>query len=179
MRVDTFDWNNWRPVDHAVLCFIRENDHVLLIEKKRGLGGGKVNGPGGKLEDGETAFEAAVRETEEEVGLTPLQPERLCELSFVFRDGYSLRCDVFLSRGYRGTPVETPEATPFWAPVDRLPFARMWEDDVLWLPRVLAGERLSGRFIFDGDAMQSYVLYDGLAEDHRTGLPALRPRSPA
>jgi hypothetical protein len=29
----------------------------------------------------------------------------------------------------------------------------MWADDILWLPRVLAGETVSGYFLFDGDTM--------------------------
>ena len=53
MHVHTFDWGRWVPTDDAVICFVRDNDHLLLIEKKRGLGGGKVNGPGGKLEGDE------------------------------------------------------------------------------------------------------------------------------
>jgi 8-oxo-dGTP diphosphatase len=170
LDVDTFDWSNWVPTDDAVLSFIRTDGHVLLIEKKRGLGGGKVNGPGGKLEDGETAYGAVLRETEEEVGLVPVNPTRVAELSFVFLNGYSLRCDVFLAEDYRGGLRETPEAKPFWTSVDRVPFDRMWQDDILWLPRVLKGDRLSGVFIFDDDEMLSYRIYEGLDENHRTGL---------
>ncbi len=162
------------PKDDAVICFVRDNDHLLLIEKKRGLGGGKVNGPGGKLEAGETPVQAAIRETVEEVGIVPIAPERVAELSFVFTDGYSLRCDVFMTSHYTGTPVETAEAKPFWAHVGKVPYERMWEDDALWLPRVIAGERIAGRFIFDGDAMLSYVLRHALDDEERTGLARLR-----
>lgn len=170
MHVHTFDWGRWVPTDDAVICFVRDNDHLLLIEKKRGLGGGKVNGPGGKLEGDETPLQAALRETEEEVGIVPVEPVRVAELSFVFNDGYSLRCDVFMTSRYAGTPVETPEARPFWAHVSEIPYERMWEDDVLWLPKVITGQKVAGRFIFDGDTMLSYTLRDGLDESYRTGL---------
>jgi 8-oxo-dGTP pyrophosphatase MutT (NUDIX family) len=40
--------------------------------KKRGFGNGKYNGFGGKVENGETIQQAAIRETIEESGLTPL-----------------------------------------------------------------------------------------------------------
>jgi 8-oxo-dGTP diphosphatase len=170
MHVNTFDWNTWNPTDDAVICFICHGDHLLLIEKKRGLGGGKVNGPGGKLEDGEDALAAAIRETEEEVGLRPQSPVRMAELSFVFLDGYSLRCDVFTATEYSGTMRETPEAKPFWCAIDAIPYERMWEDDALWLPRVLRGERLSARFIFGGDSMKSYTIHEGLLAGHRTGM---------
>jgi len=29
----------------------------------------------------------------------------------------------------------------------------MWADDALWLPQVLAGSYVEGRFVFDGDSM--------------------------
>ena len=52
-----------------MILFVLDGDQILLIDKKRGLGHGKVNGPGGRLEPGESAYQAAVRETREEVGL--------------------------------------------------------------------------------------------------------------
>ena len=56
------DWKNWIPRERANLCFIVKGGRVLLIRKKRGLGAGKVNGPGGKIEPGETSMESAIRE---------------------------------------------------------------------------------------------------------------------
>ncbi|MEM6822896.1 MAG: NUDIX domain-containing protein, partial [Verrucomicrobiota bacterium] len=70
-----FPIQNWEPVQRAVLCFVFRDDEVLLIEKKRGLGAGKINGPGGKIDPGETALESAIRETQEEVGITPDSPK--------------------------------------------------------------------------------------------------------
>ena len=60
------DWNHWQPRQLANLCFIVKDGRVLLIRKKRGLGAGKINGPGGRLEPGETTLAAAIRETQEE-----------------------------------------------------------------------------------------------------------------
>ncbi|MGA1129362.1 MAG: NUDIX domain-containing protein, partial [Chthoniobacterales bacterium] len=55
------DWSVWQPTERANLCFVTRGDEVLLIHKKRGLGAGKSHGPGGRIEPGETAAEAAVR----------------------------------------------------------------------------------------------------------------------
>lgn len=146
-------WDEWTPTDRAVLCFIRKNGSVLLIRKKRGLGAGKVNAPGGRIERGESALEAAVRETEEEVGLTPVRAVNMGELSFQFTDGYGLHCTVFVATDYRGTLQETEEADPFWCAETDIPYGQMWKDDQYWLPSVLSGIPVRGRFAFDEDTM--------------------------
>lgn len=154
--VDEVDWETWAPKETAVLCFIEDANRLLLIEKKRGLGAGKVNGPGGRIEPGETPEEAAIREVQEEVHLTPDALSKRAELSFVFTDGYSLHCHVFVAHRHEGTPEETDEAAPFWCDAEEIPYDRMWADDHLWLPSVLSGQYVIGRFIFDGDTMLSH-----------------------
>ncbi len=149
------DWANWKPREYANLCFIVKDGRVLLIRKKRGLGAGKINGPGGKLEQGETAHDAAVREVREEIGVTPLHLENRGVLRFQFLDGYSLHCTVFVATDLEGESIETVEATPFWVALDSVPYDDMWEDDRHWLPQVLAGQRIDGWFVFDGETMVS------------------------
>jgi 8-oxo-dGTP diphosphatase len=156
--VRDIDWSTWKPTDVATLLFVVQDGRVLLIRKKRGLGAGKINGPGGRLEPGETPLAAAIREVEEEVCVTPRQVEHLGELSFQFVDGYGLHAHLFRARGFDGEPRETDEALPSWFSLDALPFDEMWADDRLWLPRVLAGERVLGRFVFDGERMVDYDL---------------------
>ncbi|MEK0449920.1 MAG: hypothetical protein RL088_2188 [Verrucomicrobiota bacterium] len=149
------DWTNWTPRIIANLCFIVKDGRVLLIRKKRGLGAGKINGPGGKLDPGETAHDSAVREVQEELRVTPLNLEDRGVLRFQFVDGLSLHVTVFLARGCEGEPVETDEAAPLWFDFDKVPYGEMWEDDQHWLPNVLAGASFDGWFVFDGDRMLS------------------------
>lgn len=149
------DWKNWIPRERANLCFIVKKGRVLLIRKKRGLGAGKINGPGGKIEPGETALESAIREVQEEVGVTPLAIEDRGVLHFQFADGYSLECAVFIANDLDGEPIETVEAAPFWVKIDEVPYDEMWADDLHWLPGVLAGKSFRGWFEFDGDTMLS------------------------
>ncbi len=136
-----------------MLCFVRARGSLLLIRKRRGLGKGKINAPGGRIEPDETAVEAAVRETREEVGVLPLGPYPVADLSFQFADGYALHCTVFFADSHRGEPRDTEEAFPFWCAQEEIPFSEMWQDDRHWLPRVLDGDYVSGRFAFDGDTM--------------------------
>ncbi len=147
------DWNTWEPRVRANLCFVLRDHCVLLIRKKRGFGAGKINGPGGKIDPGETALESALRETEEELGIRLLDAEQRGELHFQFRDGFSLHCAVFLATDFEGEPHETDEAIPLWTPLDAIPYDEMWADDRHWLPLLLRGDTFAGYFEFDGEEL--------------------------
>jgi 8-oxo-dGTP diphosphatase len=149
------NWKNWEPRVRANLCFILRRDEILLIRKKRGFGAGKINGPGGKVNPGETPLAAALRETYEELGIRPLGAEERGALHFQFRDGYSLHCAVFVASAYKGEPHETDEAVPLWTPLDAIPYDEMWADDRHWLPLLIQGESFSGYFEFDGEELLS------------------------
>jgi 8-oxo-dGTP diphosphatase len=139
----------------ATLCFVVQGPNVLMIRKKRGLGAGKINGVGGKLEAEETAEDCVVREAQEELGITPTDPVKRGELHFQFLDGLKLFCTVFVATRFLGTPCETSEAIPLWFKLDDIPFHEMWEDDILWLRQVLEGKSVRGFFKFDGDKLLS------------------------
>ena len=151
--MEPIDWSAWTPTDTATLLFLLSGDQVLLIRKRRGLGAGKINAPGGRLEPRETPAEAAVREMEEEVGVRVRDPAWRCLLEFQFLDGYALRCHVFTATEAEGEPRESAEALPTWVERGAIPYDEMWADDALWLPQMLAGEPVSGRFVFDGDRL--------------------------
>lgn len=155
-RLSDLDWATWQARDPATLVFVLRGEEILLIDKKTGLGKGKVNGPGGKIDPGETPEECAVRECREELGIIVRNLEYCGEHRFQFVDGYSIHVWVYRTRDFSGKPVETREARPLWVPVDEIPFERMWEDDRYWLPMLIRGERFQARWIFDGDAMLDY-----------------------
>ena len=157
MRSDLsrYDWDNWVPGMRATLVFIFDDTKVLLIEKKTGLGAGKVNAPGGKIEVGETAYDCAVRELNEEVGLQAQELTKMAELRFLMSDHADIFCTVFFGRALNDVAVETREAKPFWVDVDKIPYERMWADDRVWLPIALSGQRVLASFQFDGDTMLS------------------------
>lgn len=135
--------------------FIICDGKILLIEKKRGLGAGKINGPGGKIDPGETPLEAIIRETQEELHVTPLSPIKLGELHFHMSDVPHILCHVYRANDLEGTPTETDEAVPLWTDLAEIPYERMWEDDRYWLPHIIANRPFTGKFSFDGDKMLS------------------------
>ncbi|NJM37562.1 MAG: 8-oxo-dGTP diphosphatase [Akkermansiaceae bacterium] len=147
------DWTNWSGVIHATLMFIIRDGRILLIEKKRGLGAGKVNGPGGKIDPGETPLQAIIRETQEELCITPHSPRKLGELKFSMSDYDDIHCHVYRADDFSGVPTETDEAVPMWTSLGEIPYHRMWEDDQHWLPQVIKDQSFLGRFVFDGEKM--------------------------
>lgn len=161
MRVPKFEeihWPSWQPRDRATLLFVIRDDRILLIRKKRGLGQGKINGPGGRIEAGETPLQCAIREVQEELLITPVDIRERGTLAFQFADGYSLFGHVFTASDFVGEPKETDEAAPLWFPIDGIPYREMWADDILWMPRMLQGQGFSGRFLFDGDHMLGHAV---------------------
>src|SRR5512143_336042 len=160
-RFADIDWTHWTPQEHATLLFVRQADRVLLIRKKRGLGAGKINGPGGRLDEGESPRQCAIREVQEELCVTPTGVEPRGELAFQFVDGYALVVHVFSAAGCEGEPQETDEAEPLWTPIDALPFDQMWADDRLWFPYLLSGVFFRGCFLFDSDELLGYELVCG------------------
>ena len=164
-QLSDIDWSSWQAKDPATLVFVFRDDEILLINKKTGLGKGKVNGPGGKVEPGETPEAAAVRECHEELDIRVSKLEYCGEHRFQFVDGYSIHVLVYRTRDFEGVPTESREASPLWTRIDQIPFEKMWEDDKYWLPMVIRGERFQARWIFDGDRMTDHeILPDGNIE---------------
>lgn len=157
-KLTDLNWHTWAPQEQATLLFVIQEGRILLIRKKRGLGAGKINGPGGRLENSETPLECAIRETEEELLVTAIDPIQYGQLDFQFTNGYALRCFVFRADRHNGTPTETDEAVPLWTDTGQIPFEHMWEDDRIWLPLLLERQPFKGCFIFDDDRMLDHQL---------------------
>lgn len=136
---------------HVTLMLLKRDGELLLAMKKRGFGQGKWNGAGGKVEPGETPLQAAIRETEEEVGVTPLNPRKVAELDFYLTHDpdFNNYGHIYLATEWEGDPHETEEMRPQWFPLDALPYDEMWGDDKHWMPLIFAGKRFRGTFTLD------------------------------
>ncbi len=153
-RRDLPDWATWEPEIHATLMFVVQGTRVLLIKKLRGIGEGKINGPGGKIDPGETPEECVVRECQEELHITCLDPVKRGELWFAMSDIPDIHCHVFTATKFEGEPTATDEAIPYWCEIDEIPFEKMWEDDVYWLGEALKGVEFDGKFVFEKEKIQ-------------------------
>ncbi len=136
----------------ATLCFLVKDGKILLAMKKRGFATGKWNGAGGKPKAEDKSIEAtARREMFEETQAVPIKLKKVAVLNFYFleKSDWNQQVVVFLTNNWRGEPRETKEMNPKWFAIDEIPYAEMWEDDELWLPRVLNGKIVEGYFLFD------------------------------
>lgn len=128
---------------------------VLLGNKARGLGTGRLVGPGGKVMPGETPEKAAARELHEEVGVE-VHPNDLVHRGtitypFPTRPEHSQRSFVFTATRFGGIPQASEELEPSWFPQSDIPWNRMWDDARRWLPQVLAGEFVEATFTIGDD----------------------------
>ncbi|MGH3704218.1 MAG: 8-oxo-dGTP diphosphatase [Agromyces sp.] len=142
----------------CVCYLLREHGgrvEVLLGRKKHGLGMGNFVAPGGKLEPGESATDAAVREIFEESGLVvsadDLEPRGILSYVFPHKESWSQESNVFVCRNWTGEPVPSDELDPEWFDVREIPLDEMWDDARRWLPDVLAGGTVQRTFVFGAD----------------------------
>lgn len=145
----------------ATLCHILKGRKLLLKKATRGISVGKWNGPGGKVEVGETPEEGAAREVLEETGLKVRGLFHHGTILF-FMDGgrsLSIRVHLFSTSDFAGRLRSTEEGRVRWFPLDWLPWGEMWDDDRYWFPAMLSRGRFDARFYYDR-ANQRVVEYE-------------------
>ena len=132
------------------VSIVYQNSKVLLGMKKVRFGKGKYNGFGGSVKPNESLEECAIRETQEEAGITILKPERAGQILFHFLDSGEPNHLVHFFRAtqFYGVPKETDEMIPEWFNRESIPYDKMWKDDKYWLPLLLDGKFFNGLFHF-------------------------------
>ncbi len=111
----------------TTLCYLLNNrNQVLLIMKKKGFGQGKWNGPGGKIKQGETPEEAAIREVEEETGYVPKNLKNLGSIEFIWphKEENNQICHIFITQEFSGALTESEECLPQWWDLDKIPLEK-------------------------------------------------------
>jgi 8-oxo-dGTP pyrophosphatase MutT (NUDIX family) len=135
----------------SVLIYLIKGTKVCLGMKKIRYSQGKWNGFGGKIEPGESKEQAAVREVFEEAGVK-IDPGDLKNKAsfFYYEPPENWSVEVFTGDKWTGEISESEEMRPEWFEMNKLPFSQMWENDKLWIERVLTGTgQLKGTFWHD------------------------------
>ena len=134
----------------ATLCFPISEYKVLLAQKTRGIGRGKLNGFGGGLEKDESLLDCCSRETLEESGLL-IDKKDFVKVGIVYfhntkSNGQVFVCKVyvFITTKWTGLPKDGDGMVdPKWYPIYGLPFGQMLPADRFWLSQII----LSGKKI--------------------------------
>ncbi len=91
-----------RPLTVGVRALAVDGEGRVLLVRHSYLPGWHL--PGGRVDKGETACAAAIRELREETGLTAMVPPRLLGLYGRFRHGGSDHVAVYVVEHWTGTP---------------------------------------------------------------------------
>lgn len=136
------------PKKVLTLAMLLNEERILLGLKKRGFGEGRWNGFGGKVHEGESVEEAALREIREEAGILLASLDRRGKITFHFENNpEALEVHIF-SALWNGGAIESDEMKPQWFALHQIPYQAMWPDDELWLPLLIAGKNFSGEVFF-------------------------------
>ena len=109
-----------KNVRKAVRCYLIKDGRVVVTKYNEGQPtAGYYDIPGGKIEDGETAEQAAIREMREETGIVVKNlkhrgrfiadnPDRIFDF------------EVFLTADFEGEPQDFVENTSEWIEIEKL-----------------------------------------------------------
>jgi 8-oxo-dGTP diphosphatase len=148
----------------AVEGFVCDGKRVCLGLRKRvssGLGENLMAGIGGKIGDlpeyvNESPSEAMDREVKEEIEVTVLEKHEVGRVKFIFShkppdSQWNQDVIIYLITKWQGEPSETESTRPEWFNIDEIPWDRMWEDNIHWLPLVLADRQVNALFLYSDD----------------------------
>lgn len=150
------------PVKLATLVYLRQDGRTLMlhrVKKERDMHAGLWNGLGGKMEEGETPAECAVREFREESGLTIKEPALRGILTFpsnVDESGETWQVFVYEANGSRGRQKRCPEGDLAWVEDKDLLSLNLNEGDYVWMPWLLERRFFEGKFLYEGKKLKKW-----------------------
>lgn len=144
----------------ATLCYIEDNDKTLMLErvkKSNDVHHGKFNGLGGKLEDGESPEQCAIREVHEESGLTIRNPKLVGLLTFPkFIGPQHWYVYVFKATRFSGTLINSAEGNLAWHETKTLTQLPLWQGDRYFLNWIAQGRFFCAKFIYEEKLLQGF-----------------------
>lgn len=148
----------------GTLCYLRKGGKTLMvhrIKKPNDMHQGKWNGLGGKLEQGETPEECAIREIYEESGLVVKNLVYKGLLTFPgFADEEDWYAFVFVATDFEGELIDSPEGRLDWVDDAGLLDLNLWEGDRLFIPWLDRPGIFSGKLTYrDGRLIDHQVVF--------------------
>lgn len=114
---------------HTVGVVVLKDDNVLLVREGEQSGHvtGVYNTPAGRIDEGETPVQAAIRELHEESGLITTEADleqlpKIYEADIPRKDGTIKHFihTAFVCKRFSGDLVTTDETMPEWVPISEL-----------------------------------------------------------
>jgi len=136
----------------ATLCYLKNNDQTLMLYRNKKPGDihkGKWNGLGGKVEAGETPEQCAIREIQEESGLTVIDLKLNGVITFPMFDGVDdWYVFIFTIHESHGFLIDSPEGELAWIPDEKLLELNLWDGDRIFLPWLEQDKFFSAKFVY-------------------------------
>ena len=148
----------------ATLCYItdkKKNSTLMLhrIKKENDYHQGKWNGLGGKLNQGESPEECAIREIKEESGLIVKNPLLKGFITFPNFDGVDdWYVFVFTFDEFEGRLIDSPEGRLEWISNNNLTSLNLWEGDKIFLEWVFGKKLFSAKFNYENGNFVDYTV---------------------
>ncbi|WP_303926431.1 8-oxo-dGTP diphosphatase [Subdoligranulum variabile] len=148
----------------TTLCYLEQDGCYLMlhrIKKKKDVNHDKWIGVGGKFEPGETALACALREVQEETGLTMQNPQYRGIVDFYCAPWPAERMHLYTCTEFTGTMTDCNEGTLEWVPKEAVQNLPIWPGDKLFF-KLLAENApfFHLKLTYDGDTL-TRALLDG------------------
>ncbi len=144
----------------ATLCYIKKDGKTLMLhrnKKKNDMNSGKWIGLGGKIEDGETPEECAIREIKEESGLIAKNLIFKGFLTFPQFDNIETwYVFLYLITQFEGELINSNEGTLKWVDDKELFELPMWEGDMIFLKWLNEKGIYSAKFTYNNERFINY-----------------------
>ena len=149
-----------KSIRKAVRCYLIKDNKVVTTKYKEGnKKSGYYDIPGGKIEDGETAEQTAIREMKEETGIDIKNLEIKGKMVIEYPNRI-FDFDVFVCNEYIGEPKEFEENTSEWININEL----------LQKEKILSNIMILDRFFIKGLINENYNFFMHIVVDEQENI---------
>ena len=149
-----------KPIRKAVRCYLIKEDKVVTTKYKEGnKKSGYYEIPGGKIEEGETPEQTAIREMKEETGVTVKNLKYKGNMIIEYPNRI-FDFDVFITNESEGEPQEFEENTSEWIEIKEL----------LQKEKILSNTIILDRFFIKGLIDEKYNFKMNIQVDEQENI---------